>query len=183
MISYLKGTIQWKNDNSVVVLNNDIGYEIFTPKPSLERLKIGEEKEFFCHEYLREDSRDLYGFLVKEELSLFFDLRKVSGVGPKTALNVLSLGASRVQGAIAKGDVDFLASVPGVGKKTAQKIVLELKGVLIEVGLVTEETEALDVLVSLGYSRREAQDAVKSVSSAVTAEDKIKTALKILGKH
>lgn len=182
MISYLKGTIQWRNESSVVAVVNNVGYEVFLSKPSLEKIKSGEEKEFFCHEYLRENARELYGFLTKEELRLFHDLMKVSGVGPKMALNVLSLGAGRIQEAITKGDANLLASISGVGKKTAQKIVLELKGVLIDLTVATEDSEAVDALQSLGYSRREAQDALSAVKDAATAEDKIKAALKILGR-
>lgn len=184
MISFLKGTVQWRNENSITVEVNGVGFEIFLSKSALEKVKIGEEREFFTHEYLREDSRDLYGFLSREELTLFFELIKVSGVGPRTALNVMSIGAGRVQEAINKGDATFISSVPGIGKKTAQKIILELKGVLAETGLVFEESEALEALRSLGYSQNEAGEALKKTDSGVaTVEEKIRAALKILGKR
>ncbi|MDP3244469.1 MAG: Holliday junction branch migration protein RuvA [bacterium] len=184
MISFVKGAVQWKNETSVVVTTNGVGFEVFLSKPALEKVKIGEEREFFTHEYLRENSRELYGFLTRDELSLFFELLKVSSVGPKTALNVMSLGAGRVQGAINKGDAAIISSVSGVGKKTAQKIILELKGVLADAGLIFEESEALEALRSLGYSQSEAMEALKKIGDGdKTVEEKIRAALKILGKR
>lgn len=183
MISFIKGAVQWKNESSVVVLINGVGFEVFLPKPALEKVKVGEEQEFFTHEYLREDSRDLYGFLSRDELTLFFELIKVSGVGPRMALNVMSLGANRVKDAINKGDATIISSISGVGKKTAQKIILELKGVLAETGLMFEDSEALEALRSLGYSQSEAGEALKKVGQeAATVEEKIRAALKILGR-
>jgi len=173
-----------RGKDSVVVVIDNVGYEVFLPALALEKAKVGEEREFFTHEYLRENARELYGFPTKEELGLFRDLMKVSGVGPKMALNVLSLGASRVREAITKGDAGILGSVSGVGKKTAQKIVLELKGT-IEMGDISSQftEEALDALRRLGYSQREASEALSNVQDAETTEEKIKAALKILGKR
>ena len=170
-------------DSAIVVIDN-VGYEVFLSAPALEKVKVGEEQEFFTHEYLRETARELYGFPAKEELGLFRDLMKVSGVGPKMALNVLSLGAARVREAITKGDAGILGSVSGVGKKTAQKIVLELKGT-IETGDVSSQSaeEVIDALRRLGYSQREASEALQHVGAAETTEEKIKSALKILGKR
>lgn len=170
-------------DSAVVVIDN-VGYEVFVSAPTLDHVKVGEEREFFTHEYLRENARELYGFPSREELGLFRDLMKVSGVGPKMALNVLSLGAGRVREAITKGDAGILGSVSGVGKKTAQKIVLELKGVL-EMGDESSQSseEVVDALRRLGYSQREAVEALRLVQDAETTEEKIKAALKILGKR
>lgn len=182
MIAYLKGTIRTKGKDSVVVLVDNLGYEVSAPAPILEGLHIGEERELFTHEYLRENARELYGFASRDELSLFHDLMKVSGVGPKSALNVMSLGAARIRDAITKGDAGILASVSGVGKKTAQKIVLELKGVLSDAGTVSADLEAVDALRRLGYSQREASEALHGIEGE-TVEEKIKTALKILGKR
>ncbi len=182
MIAYLKGTIQSKGKDSVVVVVDNIGYEVSAPSPVLEKLHLGEECELFTHEYLRENSRELYGFSSRDELALFHDLMKVSGVGPKSALNVMSLGAARIRDAISKGDAGILGSVSGVGKKTAQKIVLELKGVLTDAGAVSADMEAVDALRRLGYSQREASEALYGIEGE-TVEEKIKTALKILGKR
>lgn len=182
MLAYLKGTIQTNRKDSVTVVIDNVGYEVFISAPTCERMQAGAEQEFFTHEYLRENSRELYGFTSREELGLFRDLMKVSGVGPKSALNVLSLGASRVREAITKGDAGILGSVSGVGKKTAQKIVLELKGVLSDMETVSADMEAVDALRRLGYSQREAAEALHGVAGE-TVDEKIKTALKILGKR
>lgn len=183
MISYLKGAIGWKNENSVVVIINNIGYQVFLSKPFLENLKIGQEKEFFTHEYLREDARELYGFASRKELVLFLELLKVSGVGPRMALNILSLGSERVRTAVMKGDLAILSSISGVGKKTAQKIILELKGTLSEGDGASFDSDAVDALCQLGYSQREAFEALRKVEGAESTEEKIRAALKILGRH
>ncbi|KKU12042.1 MAG: Holliday junction ATP-dependent DNA helicase RuvA [Parcubacteria group bacterium GW2011_GWC2_45_7] len=185
MISYLHGQVKLKNKDNLVVVIDNIGYEVFVPAPALEKINLEEEQEFFTHEYLRENARELYGFLSHNELLLFRELIKVSGVGPRMALNVLSLGADRVREAISKGDAGLLASISGVGKKTSQKIVLELKGILSEsLDINSQSTEeAIDVLKRLGYSQREASAALQHLSAAETTEEKIKAALKILGKR
>lgn len=182
MIGYLKGQVKSVGKDQVLVVIDNLGYEVFVSAPTLDKVKVGEEQEFWTHEYLRENARELYGFPTREELGLFRDLMKVSGVGPKMALNVLSLGAGRVREAITKGDAGMLGSVSGVGKKTAQKIVLELKGVLSDANAVSADMEAVDALRRLGYSQREASEALHGVAGE-TVEEKIKAALKILGKR
>ena len=182
MIAYLKGMIYSKGKDSVVVLVDNIGYEVSAPAPVLEMLRVGQEQELFTHEYLRENTRELYGFSTRDELRLFHDLMKVSGVGPKSALNVMSLGAAQIRDAINKGDAGILGSVSGVGKKTAQKIVLELKGVLSDANAPSADADAVDALRRLGYSQREAADALHGIVGE-TVEEKIKAALKVLGKR
>lgn len=184
MISYLKGTIQFRQKNSVIVVVGNVGYDVFLPVPALNKIKIGVEQEFFTHEYLRENSRELYGFPDQAELRLFLDLIKVSGVGPRMALNVLSLGYEKVRDAISKGDAGLITTVSGVGKKTAQKIVLELKGVLTDLGEFNNvDEDVMQALQRLGYTQREAREAVQSVEEAEGTEDKLKAALKVLGKR
>lgn len=182
MIGYLNGQVKSVGKDHVLIVVDNLGYEVFVSAPALEKIRPGQEQEFWTHEYLRENARELYGFPIKEDLGLFRDLMKVSGVGPKMALNVLSLGSGRVREAISKGDAGLLASVSGVGKKTAQKIVLELKGVLSDMDTVSADTEAVDALRRLGYSQREASEAL-SGATGETVEEKIKAALKILGKR
>lgn len=183
MIAYLKGIILSRAKDHIVLLVDHVGYEIFLPITALETIHISEERELFIHDHIREDARDLFGFLELNDLNLFEDLIRVSGVGPKMAMNVLSLGVTRVRSSITQGDVGTLSSVSGVGKKTAQKIVLELKGVLSDNGITSEDTEVIDALRRLGYSQGEARDALKMTTSGTTSEAKIKEALKILGKH
>lgn len=184
MIVYLKGLVQIKEKDGVVVVANNVGFEVFAPASTRESVKVGEEVEFFTHEYLRENARELYGFASRGELQLFHDLLKVSGVGPKMALNVLSLGYARVCEAITKGDVGLLSSISGVGKKTAQKIVLELKGVLTDIKeLASVDEDVVQALQRLGYTQREARDAMQFVEDVEGTEEKIKSALKVLGKR
>jgi len=182
MIGYLKGQVKSIGKDHVLLVVDNLGYEVYVPSPTLEKAQPRQEREFWTHEYLRENARELYGFPTREELGLFRDLMRVSGVGPKSALNVLSLGAGRVREAITKGDAGILGSVSGVGKKTAQKIVLELKGVLSDPDAVSADADAVDALRRLGYSQREASEALHGVTGE-TVEEKIKSALKILGKR
>lgn len=184
MIGYLKGQVKFLQKDGVVVMIDNIGYEVFMPAPALEQLKVGTEAEFYTHEYIREDARELFGFLTRDEHALFDDLMKVSGVGPRMGLHVLSLGAQRVREAISRGDAGLLSTVSGVGKKTAQKIVLELKGTIATGDESTESSEeAVEALRRLGYSQREAREALSSVQDKESTEDKIKAALKVLGKR
>jgi Holliday junction DNA helicase RuvA len=135
---------------------------------------------------VREDALDLYGFLSEEELSFFEMLISISGIGPKTALNVLSVSSvSALKKAISTSDVSHLVKVSGIGKKIADKIVLELKDKVEgsdENGpTLREEVDAIEALKALGYSQKEAREALKEASGKTTSE-RIKEALKILGK-
>lgn len=158
---------------------------IRTMPGTIEKLETNTEAFLYIHEHIREDAHDLYGFLKADDLDLFRSLLSVSGIGPKVALVLLSLGdASTVRDAILTGDLTFLTSAPGVGKKLAQKIVLELKGQLVE-----EKTESSadkdvrDALVGLGYSAAQANDAIKHIPEAMTdTSDRIREALRQLSK-
>lgn len=182
MIAYLRGSILSKGKDHAIIIVGDIGYKVYIPGPTLDPLAIGSTTTLYTHDHIREDARDLFGFTDAADLTLFEKLISVSGVGPKMAMTVLALGSNRVRDAIAKGDVGTLTSASGVGKKTAQKIVLDLKGVLSEQGVTTADMDAVEALRRLGYSATEARDALTLVTGA-TSEEKIKEALKILGKH
>ena len=138
---------------------------------------------------MREDSQELYGFLHYAELELFEMLIGISGIGPKGALGVMAIApADTLKKAIAAGDTSYLTRVSGIGKKTAEKIVLELKdkmagkGVTVEAPELKDEADAIDALVALGYSQREARDALAAVpSKMVTLEKRVGEALKQLG--
>lgn len=179
MIASISGTILTKGKDFAVVENHGIGYKIYIPGPILDALSVGATATLHTHDHIREDAHDLFGFTENTDLALFEKLISVSGVGPKMAMTVLSLGANRVRDAIAKGDVGILTSASGVGKKTAQKIVLDLKGILSEQGIAPADTDAVDALRRLGYSATEARDALAMVAGE-TPEEKIKAALKIL---
>lgn len=179
MIAYLKGKIIAKTENSVIVDVADLGFEAFVPAPLLQELHENEAVTLWTHEYIREDARELYGFKSAEELRFFRRLIAISGVGPRTALHILSTGSlAKVRKAITDGDIGFLTSVPGVGKKTAQKVILEMRGAL---GEEHGSEMLIDALIGLGYSRSEAREAAKQVPEG-GPEAQIRAALKILGK-
>lgn len=189
MIAYLKGKILSKNNKSVILLLNNIGYEVFLSQKSLETAGIGLEKEFFIHSQIKEDLFDLYGFESQEELNLFKKLISVSGVGPKSALNVLNIATvSELKRAIGSGDSDILQQVSGIGKKTAERLVVELKEKFIDdmsdISIVGgDRKQILEALVSLGYKDAEIRDVVKELpDDDGDLATKIKQALKMLNK-
>jgi Holliday junction DNA helicase RuvA len=184
MISYLKGKIIYKGDHFAILETGGIGYQVFLPESYLLKYKVGEIVEIFAHEYLREDSRELYGFGTVEELKFFWQLIGISGVGPKMAHKLISAyKLEKLEKAVSEEDLGVLSTIPGVGKKTAQKIILELKGRLVTGKNVSADNEIVDALVRLGYSKNEAQEAVGKIGEEIEgAENKIKAALKNLGK-
>lgn len=182
MIAFLEGNITGHESDGVLLAVGGIGYRIFCGRETAE---IGEVARFWITEVIREDRYDLYGFLRREEQVLFEQLMGVSGVGPRLAQKILSSGTvenivQRIQG----GDIDMLTSIGGVGKKTAQKIVLDLKGVLVSVG---EEkglarSDVTDALESLGYSKADIAEIAQDIAGETT-EAKVKSALKLLSRH
>lgn len=184
MISYLKGKIIYKGDHFAILETGGIGFKVFLPETYLLKSKTGEIIEVFTHEYVREDSRELYGFSTAEELIFFWQLIDISGVGPKMAHKLISAyKLEKLEKAISDGDLGILGTIPGVGKKTAQKIILELKGKLVTGKSAPGDNEIVDALVRLGYSKNEAQEAVGKIGEDIEgAENKIKVALKNLGK-
>jgi len=188
MISLLKGTIELKTDKFVVLDVNGVGYKVHCPLPILKKLVIKEESKLFIYLYHRENLLDLYGFLDSEGLDFFELLISISGIGPKAASSVLSVASIKdLKASIASGRVDLLTKVSGIGKKTAERVILELRSKILVSGsdvkkLVTDD-EAVDALVSLGYTKYQASDALKQVSPKTKEiEDRIKEALRILGK-
>ncbi len=191
MISYIKGKIIFRGDKFIIVKSGNIGFKIFIlPNLSLEN----DEIELFTHLNVKEDELALYGFSSYEELELFELLLTVSGIGPKASLGILSLAdAETIKAAIAKGDPDILTRVPGIGKKTAQRVILELKSKFsafdkAELREKSEEindhTDAIEALISLGCSRSEAQKALSKVPQDIKdVGEKIKMALRELGRR
>lgn len=193
MISHLIGKIIWKNDKFIVLDVNGVGYKIACANDTLFELeKIGVENEIalWTHLAVREDSQNLYGFLKKEELDFFELLISISGIGPKTALGILSVSTiSNLRKAIATGETSLLTKVSGIGRKIADKIVLELKDKIIPSDdeknspTAEAESEAMDALISLGYSERDSREALKKLPKTLSRTgDIIKQALKNLGK-
>lgn len=200
MLHYIKGILTMRIEGGVVVEAGGLGYEVFVPDNSAVYLaQEGESVTLYLYMAVREDDVSLYGFSEREGLTLFKQLITVSGVGAKAAMAILSVApVSEMKKAIAFEDVDFLTRASGVGKKTAQRIVLELKdkigsiaggsaGVSVssDIGALGGEAgnraEAINALISLGYSRTEATNAVSAVADEdLTSEEYIKQALKKL---
>jgi Holliday junction DNA helicase RuvA len=190
MIASLEGRIAARSQTSLVVNVGGIGLRVLCPQPVLASARVGEAILLFTHLIVREDELALVGFASEDELALFQNLIGVAGVGPKTALALLSaMSPDAVRLAIGQDQPAVLARVPGIGKKTAQKIVLELHDKVGEVevseGLValTEaDTAVIDALTSLGYSIVEAQRAVQGLPRDVTdVEDRLRLALASFG--
>ena len=187
MIASLKGKLEAIGPEWAIVDVNGVGFKVYMPTSTLSTLGAkGETVELHTHFYLREDNATLYGFAAPEELGLFQTLISVSRLGPKLALAMLSaMSAEKLAMTIATGNADLLAEVPGVGKKTAQRLILELKE-KIGAGWVTpppelaeENADVLAALTALGYSVREAAPAIAAIppDPALTLEEKIKLAL------
>lgn len=183
MIGTLRGRVLSRSVLRVILEVNGVGYRVHGSSNTLAALTVGEEALLYIHDHVREDSRDLYGFLSEDELELFERLIGISGVGPKAGLNILSVGSvESVRRAVMNGDLAFMTSAPGVGTKIAQKIILELKGQLVDPEAASgPDREAMDALVSLGYSAAQARQALKGVSADVTdVSDRVKEALRQL---
>lgn len=192
MIGSVRGRLLEKNPPQILVETNGVGYEIDVPMSTLYNLPdIGAEVFLYTHYVVREDAELLFGFSTKAERSLFRLLIRISGIGPKIALSILSgISASILAQAVSQAEPGLLTRIPGVGKKTAERIVLELKGKIdTVVGSADSQTptsgakaDIISALVSLGYSEREALQAVKGLAADVTVNDGIREALKALSK-
>lgn len=186
MIGSIKGNIVLKTEKFVVVEASGVGYKVNISPDTLSRVKgTGEEAMFWIHTHVREDILDLYGFSDYSELEFFEMLINVSGIGPKGALSILSVASTEtLKRAIGTGDISYLTKISGIGKKTAEKIVIELRDKLdkeSEGGSLKEELDTLEALKSLGYSQGEARDALKQIDSNLPTNTKIREALKLLG--
>jgi len=184
MIGKLSGKAEVFNSDSLIVDVNGVGYKVFVNQKLIRNLP----ETVFVHTHVREDTLDLYGFLTKDELQLFKLLLSVSGIGPKTAINLMEKSLTAIKTAVLKADVDFFLTVPRLGKKNAQKIIIELKsklGGLKDLDLTSDTSETKEVmsaLLTLGFSHSEARQATGQVSDQPTIEAKISQAIKLLGK-
>ncbi|MCR4314146.1 MAG: Holliday junction branch migration protein RuvA [Candidatus Uhrbacteria bacterium] len=181
MMVYIKGRVLCHGVGYVIVENQGMGFKITVPESFAH--EIQDPVTLYLHEAQREDGRELFGFLSLAQLELFWKLITISGVGPKSAQKIVFSDAiERVKVKIMSGDLAALTDVPGVGKKTAQKIILELKGVLVEEpGVLGLDGDAVEALVGLGYSRRDAQAALSDIEEGDT-EARIRLALKRLSR-
>ena len=187
MIGEIRGTVISKDGASATVLVGNMGIIVRVTQDTAKELPLGKEAVFFTHLAVREDALDLYGFLTKEELSFFKLLIGVSGIGPKSALGILSVAPPKIlEKAVVTGNTSYLTKVSGIGQKNAEKIILGLKdkigGVEGESGLEDDEDVVL-ALRSLGYGGKEIREALKKITEDVSgAEERIKEALKQLGR-
>ncbi|NLM75674.1 MAG: Holliday junction branch migration protein RuvA [Clostridiaceae bacterium] len=197
MIAYLKGILVHKNQDSIIIDVNGVGYKVFTSPYSLgSDIDIGSTIKVYTHFYVRENIQDLYGFLTMEELKMFEQLLTVSGVGPKAAISLISvISPSDFALSVLSENIENLTKAPGIGKKTAQRIIFELKDKIkkehkdlpvskdnFNVNIKTDDNkaqEAITALIMLGYTSQEAKKAVDKVFDAnSTVEQLIKDALK-----
>ncbi|KPU44996.1 holliday junction ATP-dependent DNA helicase RuvA [Oxobacter pfennigii] len=200
MFYYIKGVLEYKDKDFIVIDNNGLGLKVFVSASTIDKAPaIGGMVRLFTYFHVREDIMALYGFLSKEELDMFELLISVSGVGPKAGLAVLSaLSPIKLGLAIMGGDTKSLTSVSGIGSKTAHRIILELKDKIHSDNVLADDTEviyntninsgdhiqeAIHALISLGYSSNEANTAVRKIEQdGMDTESLIKAALKILMK-
>ncbi len=190
MIGYLEGTVRAIRDNHCIVLVGGVGYKVFATKETLARLALDGKTEFWTHLAVREDILDLYGFPAEVELASFMLLLSVSGIGPKSALSILDAASSEtLRSAIASGNAAYLTNISGIGKKTAEKIVLELKDKVLAGGsagpaMPKGDMEALEAMRALGYSADEARKALRNVPAEIEgSSERLRESLRILGTH
>ncbi len=191
MIGYIEGIVIENSDRGVVVLTKTgIGYLIATTRNTQERAKVDSEIALWIHTVVREDALDLFGFITEEELRFFKMLTTISGIGPKSACNILSLAdLHTIVHAIQGGDAGYLTKVSGIGKKNAEKIVLELRDKLDNFAIATSakttsvETEVIEALEALGYEPRATREVVRALTrETLTTQEIIRAALQQLGK-
>ncbi|MBR5388994.1 Holliday junction branch migration protein RuvA [Candidatus Saccharibacteria bacterium] len=190
MISHIKGILEEKFNSSIIVDVHGVGYEINLSAPDFESLKLGDNVKLYTYHRISENDEALYGFLSLAAKKLFELLLSVNGVGPKAAISILSLATpEEVRNAIANADVSFVAKAPGVGKKSAERIIIDLSD---KVGLPThygatamrtpgsrpKNDEALDALIALGFTLKEATAALERVDPTLPVVQRIRLALK-----
>lgn len=191
MIATLSGIIAEKLGELVVIEVNGVGYGLFVTVEDAGRLQTGQTARVYVYEHIREASHDLFGFIEMDTKLLFELLLSVNGVGPKGALGIMSIGnASSVRRAIAGGDVKYISTANGVGKRVAERVVVDLKDKvgLIGVDLASSgllqgdnalmEDEAIEALVALGYTASDASRALHAIDKKLPTEDRVKQALK-----
>lgn len=190
MIAHLIGTVTEKTDNSVIIDVHGVGYEVTLPTPDAEQYHLNDQVKIYTYHAVRENAEELYGFSTLAAKRLFELLLSVNSIGPKAAISILSLGApEEVRNAIANTDAAFIAKAAGVGKKSAERVIIDLRdkvGLPSKVGSgtielsapIAAEDEALDALIALGFPLKEATAALSSVDPSLSVEERIKLALK-----
>lgn len=198
MIGYLKGIIIDKNEKSILLLVNNVGYTVFIPEKELAFIKNGTESELFTELVVRENEMHLYGFLTREEREMFNILNEVSGIGPRSSISIISfMDINSLTRAVVNEDINMLVKLPGIGKKTAQRIILDIKEKLIKKGnydsqksqegrFIDKDKEKIsvvfDTLEALGYSNKEILNIIPELekNQDLPEQDMIKIALKMM---
>ncbi len=188
MIATLNGTVAEKLSEQLVLEVGGVGYGLFITSQDFGQLAVGKQAKIFVYEHIKETSHDLYGFVSLDSKKLFEQLIDVNGVGPKMAMSIMELGtADAVKAAIAAGDTKYIQSASGVGKRVAERLVVDLKD---KVGLVSGEgatdflqgpamqDEAVQALVALGFTPQDAALALQKIDKKLPTEDRVKQALK-----
>lgn len=182
MIAYLSGKVIKNEEKSIVLDVNGVGYKIYCNTLHQNFLKEDTDISMHIHTVVREDALELFGFFDETSLKLFEKLINISGIGPRSALAIVNVGTiESLTEAINKGDLGYLTAVSGIGKKTAEKIILELRGQVSDIVLSDSANEVVQALKALGYNERDAQSAAKNATGN-TASEKIKSALKQINK-
>ncbi len=190
MLYFLRGKILTQGTGFVVVEVKDMGYKVFVSEELIQKNQPGDEAEFYVHQYVRENSLDLYGFNSEEKLRLFELLLSISGIGPKSSLAAVSItDVASFKDSISRGDPAFLTKVSGIGKKTAERVILELREKIVVLGASPGpgseaedkkfSSDELDALVSLGYSVAQAREALYKVDPEIKdSSERIRQALR-----
>lgn len=189
MIGRLTGIIESNKTNPIIIDVHGVGYLVHVPERYMATIRTGKQHALFIHSHIREDAFDLYGFASLPDLALFELLLTVSGIGPKTALVVIDRGVDAVENAVRKSDVDFFTTIPRLGTKNAQKIIIELKSKLGSSSMLNLEGESgdtkqvIEALTSMGFDRHEIREVIKKLDTKdISIEQKIRHALRLLGK-
>lgn len=194
MISYIEGKVKFINQKNICVLTDSgVGYEIQIDKNQIDVLILNQDINLHIYTHVREDAFELYGFLERSEKIMFEQLTSISGIGPKSALQILALsGAQILYDNVIKNNVAYLTQISGIGKKIAEKIVMELKDKLPKIAFefnntadennnvnMSENMDVFEALKSMGYTPKEAKEAINNINdNSMTLEQKIKFALK-----
>jgi len=185
MIGILRGEVIEKTTTFFILDVRGVGYYVRSHLRLLADLTIGDEPSIYIHEHIREDAHDLYGFATRDELEVFEILISINGIGPKAGLAICgSATPSELRERVMRSDAAWFATLPGIGNKTAQKIILELKGQLVEIDAESEiDAELIDALKGLGYKAAQAKEAAKNVPTDITdSSERVRYALKLLSR-
>lgn len=192
MIAHVKGVVEEKFESSVILDVNGVGYEVALSVPDFESVKLQETRKFYTYHAIRENAEELYGFSLLAAKKMFEMLISVNGIGPKAGMAILSLAeVEDVRNAIANSDTAFIAKASGVGKKSAERVIVDLSDKVgapskygateVKFGTAVsgvEKDDARDALIALGFNLKEATEALEGVDPALSTEERVKLALK-----